>query len=194
MTQIFSDDGTVIPITVVSAGQCTVTQVKIQEKDGYSAVQVGVGERRKINKPMQGLVKNLKIKPELLKEFRVDDPSRYKVGDSIDVSVFEKGDKIDVIGISKGLGFQGVVKRHGFHGQNSSHGHKDQERAPGSIGSTDSSRVFKGTRMAGQMGNKRVTVKNLKVIAVDSKKSEIQIKGAVPGARGSLVMLKSVRS
>ena len=187
MTQHFRDDGMVIPVTLVKAEPCVVTQVKNTEKDGYVAVQIGSELVKGLNKPEAGHVKDLDL-VSTLREFRVDSTDLQR-GDKIEVSVFTPGDKIDVIGTSKGHGFQGVVKRHGFHGSPASHGHKDQLRMPGSIGATEPQHVFKGTRMGGQMGNAQVTVANLEVVAIDPQKGELFIKGAVPGPRGNLIMI-----
>lgn len=169
MSQKFREDGTVVPYTLVAAGPCKVTQLKNDEKDGYSAVQVSFEDKVK-------------------KEVRAEKPE-VKVGDQIDVSAFAEGDKVKVAGTSKGRGFQGVVKRHGFHGSPASHGHKDQLRMPGSIGATGPARVFKGVRMPGQMGNKKNTVANLEIIGVDKEKNQLMIKGAVPGSRNGLIAI-----
>lgn len=187
MTQKFLADGRVIPVTVVQAGPCTVVQVK-GDKDGYSAVQIGFEQKKKANKPMAGHLKGLS-NFRVLREFRVlktDDFARAKV---FDVTSFQAGDNLTVTATSKGKGFQGVVKRHGFAGSPASHGHKDQLRMPGSIGATDPARVFKGTRMAGHMGFDTVTVKNLELIEIDPKNNLLFIKGAVPGARNTLVKI-----
>lgn len=190
MTQVWKGDK-VVAVTKVFAGPCVVTQVKDNEKDGYKAVQIGYGEKKEknISKPQKGHLKNLgNIKN--LKEFRIEDEkTELKRGDKIDVSTFEVGDKIQVTGVSKGKGFQGVVKRHGFHGQNKSHGTKDQLRMPGSAGATGPARVFKGKRMPGRMGGDQVTTKNLEIIEVDKENNILLIKGAVPGARNSLVLV-----
>lgn len=190
MTQKFKETGEVVPVTVVSAGPCVITQVKIHDKDGYEAVQIGFGEKKKINKPLKGHLKDLG-NFRYLREFRLlpDELEKIKVGDKISVNIFEAGDKVQVVGISKGKGFQGVVKRHGFHGQKATHGNKDQERMPGSIGSTDAARVFKGKRMAGRMGSDRVTVKNLKIFEIDKDKNLLYITGAIPGARNGLILI-----
>lgn len=186
MTQIFDDEGNVHPVTVISAGPNVVTQVKTDEKDGYKAIQIGFGTRKtkNINKPQQGHMKDLGDFATL-REFRGD--MENKVGDKIDVSTFEEGDIVTVSAISKGKGFQGVVKRHNFAGQPRSHGQKHTERAPGSIGATGPQRVFKGMRMPGRMGTDRVTTKNLKVMKIDNENNLIFIKGAVAGRRGTLV-------
>ncbi len=187
MTQIFAEDGRVVPVTVVEAGPCTVVQVK-GEKDGYTAVQVGYGDKRKVNKPLAGHLKGFS-NFRYLKEFRVENPDSFERGKVFDVSSFAVGDVLKVTATSKGKGFQGVVKRHGFHGSPATHGHKDQLRMPGSIGATDAARVFKGTRMGGRMGGDQVSVSNLELIKIDTDKNLLYIKGAVPGARNSLVTL-----
>lgn len=172
MTQKFLADGRVAPVTVVKAYHCEVTQIKGQ-KDGYTAVQLGYGKKDKRH----------------LKEFRLDKTDGIEVGKSINVSTFQKGDILKLTATSKGKGFQGVVKRHGFHGSPKTHGHKDQIRMPGSIGTTDPARVFKGKRMAGRMGGETVTVQNLELIDIDNKEDLLFVKGAVPGARNSVVTI-----
>jgi len=194
MTQYFDADGVVTPVTLLSAGPVVVTQTKEKDRDGYEAIQVGFGAKRKINKPLRGHFKKLGDF-RYVREFRInekDKENQPKVGDKIDVSVFEKGDKIRVSGVSKGKGFQGVVKRHGFHGGPRSHGQKHSEREPGSIGATGPQRVFKGKKMGGRMGSDRITVKNLKVVAIDKEKNEILVSGAVPGRRGTLVEVRGI--
>lgn len=190
MTQSFMQDGRVMPVTAVQAGPCQVVRVKTKEKDGYEAVEIGFGEKKKIKKPIKGHLKGL---PNFryLKEFRVIETKDYKKGQKIDVSAFKTGEMVKITGISKGKGFQGVMKRHGFHGGPGSHGDKDQHRMPGSIGATGPQHVFKGTKMAGRMGGERVTVKNLEIIEINKDKSLLLIKGAIPGARNSLVMITS---
>ncbi len=185
MSQIFSEDRKVAPVTLIEAGPCVITQIKTEEKDGYQAVQVGFGEKKKINKPLMGHLKDLG-KFRYLREVR-DVKEDIKVGDKIDAAVFEEGDKVKVIGISKGKGFQGVMKRHGFHGSPATHGHKHDHRAPGSIGSAFPEHVLKGKKMAGRMGSDQVTVKGLKVIKIDKENNLLAVKGAVPGRIGSLV-------
>jgi large subunit ribosomal protein L3 len=186
MTQIFDESGEVHPVTVISAGPITVTQIKNTDKDGYEAVQVGFGVRKakNINKAQQGHMKDLGDFA-VMREFPI--AGEEKVGDKIDVSTFVEGDIVAVSSISKGKGFQGVVKRHGFGGQPRSHGQKHTERTTGSIGATGPQRVFKGQRMPGRMGTDRVTTKNLKVVRVDAENNLIFIKGAVAGRRGTLV-------
>lgn len=196
MSQMYKDDK-VVPITVIKAGLCKITQIKNKEKDGYAAVQIGCGSRKKINKPLKGHLKKASAKSELsadwnlkyIKEFR-QDGSVFNIGETLDIESFQPGDKIKVSGISKGKGFQGVVRRHGFKGQPTSHGTKDQVRMPGSIGATGPAHVFKGTRMAGQMGNGQISVTNLEIIEIDKENNIIKVKGAVPGHRNSLIALE----
>ncbi len=188
MTQRFQEDGAAVPVTVVQAGPCTVTQVKTAAVDSYDAVQVGFGQKKHLPKPQQGHVKGLDTFG-YFREFRLDQAADLDRGDVITANVFAPGDTVRIAGNSKGKGFQGVVRRHGFKGGKGSHGDKDQLRMPGSIGATDAARVFKGTRMGGQMGNATVTVKNLEIIEVDGEKNLLYIKGAVPGARNSLVRI-----
>lgn len=190
MTQVFRDDGTVVPVTRVQAGPCVVTQVKTKEKDGVDAVQVGFGAQKlfRLNKAKQGHLKDIEPMRHL-HDFRIDGETQVSRGDRFTVSIFAPGDVVDVVGRSKGRGFQGVVKRHGFHGSKATHGNKDQERMPGSIGSTGPQRVFKGMRMAGHMGDAQVTVKNLEIVEVKPKENELWIKGAIPGARGGVLSI-----
>lgn len=190
MTQVWRGDN-VAAVTRVEAGPCAVVQVKNKDKDGYIAVQIGFGEKKEknIKKSQLGHMKKANVKSRYLREFRIAEDANLKVGDVIDVNTFEAGDEIDVIGISKGKGFQGVVKRHGFHGHNSTHGTKDQIRMPGSIGAGGVQRVFKGKRMGGRMGDERVTVKNSEIIEIDKENNILLVKGAVPGARNGLVMI-----
>ena len=191
MSQIFKADGNVIPVTAVLATPNVITQVKAAEgKDGYNAVQVGFGAEKKLKKSLAGHLKGL-APVKTIKEFRVDaaDAAALKRGDEITVEVFAEGDSVKVSGVSKGKGFQGVVKRHGFHGSPKTHGHKDQLRMPGSIGAGGVQRVFKGRRMAGHMGDENVTVAGLNVVAIDAEKNIIYIKGAIPGARNSVVTI-----
>lgn len=193
MTQIFDQDGTVIPVTLIEAGPCYVTQRKTVEKDGYNAIQLGFGEvpEKRLNKPSAGhLKKSNSPSLKYLREFRVADPEEYTDGQQIDVSIFEVGDRVDVVGTSKGKGFAGVVKRHGFRGGPKTHGQSDRWRASGSVGAGSTpGRVLKGIRMAGRMGNERVTVQNVKVALVDADKNLLAIKGAVPGAKNGLVVV-----
>lgn len=194
MTQIFGEDGRVVPVTVVTAGPMTVVQVKTKEKDGYAAVQFGFGDKKEknIKKPVKGHIGDLG-NFRYLRELRINDFGEGSVnrGDKIDASIFTAGDKIEVSGITKGKGFQGVVKRHGFKGGPRSHGQKHSEREAGSIGATWPQRVLKGKRMAGRMGGDRVMVKNLKVVAIDVPNNKIMISGALPGRKGTLLELRS---
>lgn len=189
MTQVFDEDGKVHPATVLNAGPIVVTQVKDDETDGYSAIQVGFDEKKEknVSKPLKGHLKDLGLF-RYLREFR--GAGEYKRGDKMDASVFEKGDVVEVSAISKGKGFQGVVKRHNFSGGRRSHGNKHAERQGGSIGATGPQRVFKGLKMPGRMGTDRVTVKNLKVLIADKEKNQLVIKGAIPGRRGTLVEVR----
>lgn len=189
MTQVYRPDGTVVPVTLVQAGPCVVTQVKPAEENGVSAVQIGFLPAKNLTKPEAGHLKDLPALAEL-RDFRVDEATELKRGDSIEASVFEPGDLIHVSGVSKGKGFQGVVKRHGFHGHPTSHGHKDQTRMPGSIGAGGPQHVFKGRRMAGRMGNERVTVQKLQIVEVRDG-GILAIKGAVPGARNTVLEIVS---
>jgi large subunit ribosomal protein L3 len=191
MSQRFKEDGTVVPVTLVLAGPCVVTQIKTKDKEGYTAIQLGFDQKKKITKPIAGHLKDLG-NLKYLREFRIDDPSAYERGKSIDASLFAPGDIIEVTGVSKGRGFAGVVKRHHFHGHPASHGHKDQLRMPGSIGSRRQGPVQKGKRMAGHMGNAQITVKNLEIIDVDKENNTLAIKGAVPGARNALLMIQTI--
>ena len=190
MTQIFDESGKVHPVTVLSAGPLTVTQLKTLENDGYNAVQVGFGQKKEknITQPLKGHLKG--VHARFIKEFRIEDPAKFKVGEIIDLSGFTIGDVIEVSAISKGKGYQSVIKRHGFHGQPRSHGQKHSENAPGSISGGLRNMVPKGMRMAGRMGGDRITVKNLKVIGVDKDNSKLLVEGAVPGRRGTLVEVR----
>ncbi len=191
MTQVFDENGTVTPATVVSAGPLTVTQQKSTDKDGYAAVQVGFGTRaaKNISKPVQGHTKDLGSF-RYLREFR--DDATHERGAKIDVTVFTPGDTVEVSAVSKGKGFQGVVKRHGFHGGPRSHGQKNKERSPGSIGGGGRAggRVAKGMRMAGRMGGDRITVRNLRVLQVDEATNTLLISGAIPGRPGTLIEIR----
>ncbi len=198
MTQIFLEDGTVVPVTVVAAGPCVVTQKKTAETDGYNAVQVGFGEIREslVKKPVAGHYKKAGVAAlRKLCEFRVEDTAEYELGQEIKADVFEKGDIVDIKGTSKGKGFQGVIARHGAARGPMTHGSKNKRR-PGSIGAcADPARVVKGKRMPGHGGAQTVTVQNLEIVAVDADKNVLMIKGAVPGARGGLLSItKAVKS
>ena len=193
MTSLFSADGKNLPCTVLEVGPCEVTQVKTADKDGYEALQLGFGSKKekRTTKALEGHFKKAGVSPKMkLAEFS-DFEGEYKLGDTIDASLFDEGEFVDVVGTSKGKGFQGVVKRHGFGGVGqATHGQHNRMRAPGSIGAaSDPARVFKGLRMAGQMGNKRITVTNLKVLKVLTEKNLVVVKGSVPGPKGSIVLI-----
>jgi large subunit ribosomal protein L3 len=193
MTQIFNDEGVVTPVTVIEAGPCYVTQKKTVKSDGYNAIQLGFAEvpEKRVNQPKRRHLEKASV-PMLryLREIQVDDIDSYETGQKLDASIFELGDVIDVTGISKGKGFAGSIKRHNFRGGPKTHGQSDRHRAPGSVGAGSTpGRVFKGTRMAGQMGNEQVTLQNLKVALVDPEKNIIAVKGAVPGAKNGLVVI-----
>ena len=190
MTQIFREDGKVEAVTAVEAGPCTVVQIKTPEKEGYSAVQLGFGETKRLTSPEKGHLKELG-NFKYIREFRVDDTESVEVGDRVDVSQFSEGDLVDVTGMSKSKGFAGVVKRHGFAGGPKTHGQSDRHRAPGSIGSSATpGRVLKGTRMAGRMGNDRVTVRGLEICRADAERNLLLVKGAVPGYKNGLLLIK----
>lgn len=193
MTRAFDENGELVPLTLIQAGPCWVTQVRTPERDGYTAAQLGYDEVKRLNRPEQGHLKNL---PKLrhLRELPVDSLEGVEVGARIDASLLKPGDLVDVTGNSKGRGFAGVVKRHGFSGGPKTHGQSDRHRAPGSVGSgTTPGRVFKGMRMAGRMGGKRVTVQNLRVVQVDPERHLLALAGAVPGARNGLLEIRKSR-
>lgn len=193
MSRIFKDEK-MIPVSLILAEPCLLIQIKTQDKDGYQAVQIGSGERKKISKSLRGhlnkagkSIKNIKN----IFEFRVKDVKEYKVGKEIKVTLFKEGDKVNISGISKGKGFTGVVKRHGFHGAPATHGHRHDQRAPGSIGSAFPEHVFKGVRMAGRSGYAKSTVKNLEVVKIEENKNLMAVKGSVPGAKNSLLRIEA---
>ena len=189
MSQIFDEKGNQIPVTLIDARPCQVTQIKTKEKDGYEAIQIGfISKTKKVKKTEKG--KEFKYLREV-RSMKPEDTKNYKVGDKIDVSVFQEGEKVKVSGISKGKGFQGGVKRWHFKGLPETHGSKHEQRAHGSTGISGVGRVLKGTKMAGRMGNERVTVKNLKIMKIDQQNNIIAVKGAIPGPKGSLVEIKS---
>jgi large subunit ribosomal protein L3 len=189
MTQVFQADGTMIPVSVVAIQPNTVTRLRTPERDGYTAVQLGVEPSKKLTKPEAGQLKDLP-KVAVIREFRVDDASGFEVGQTLDVSFFEAGDVIDVTGTSKGKGFAGTVKRHNFKRGPKTHG-SDHHREPGSIGpGTTPGRVYRGSRMAGHMGAERVTVKKLQVVRTDPERNLLLVKGSVPGAPNALVLVK----
>jgi large subunit ribosomal protein L3 len=189
MTQVFRDNGKMEAVTLIEAGPCTVTQVKTADKEGYDAIQLGFGQAKRLTKAEQGHIKELG-KFRYLREFSIADPKSVKVGDKIDVNVFQTGDVVNVAGISKGKGFAGVVKRHHFKGGPKTHGQSDRWRAPGSIGSTTTpGHVVKGMRMAGHMGLERVTARRLEVLKADPEKNLLLVIGAVPGNRNGLLLI-----
>ncbi|MEJ6549234.1 MULTISPECIES: 50S ribosomal protein L3 [unclassified Corynebacterium] len=195
MTQIFDEDNRVVPVTVVEAGPCVVTQVRTKDIDGYDAVQIAYGDidPRKVNKPQAGHFKKAGVTPRRhVTEIRVDDASAYEVGQDITAELFSEVTFVDVTGTSKGKGYAGAMKRHGFAGQGASHGNQAAHRRVGGIGACATpGRVFKGTRMAGRMGNERVTLQNLKVAKLDLESNLLLIKGAIPGVNGGIVTVKT---
>jgi large subunit ribosomal protein L3 len=191
MTQVFDDRGVVHPVTVVEAGPCVVTQVKTDEQDGYAALQLGFGIDGRLNEPEKGHRRASGFMSRFLREVKADNVEDFTVGQVLKADVFSEGEVVDVTGTSKGKGFQGGVKRHGFSGGPKTHGQSDRHRAPGSIGSSATpGRVFKGMRMAGRMGNDRVTVQNLKVIRVDTERNLLLIEGSVPGPNQGLLIIR----
>ena len=192
MTQLFDNNGNVVPVTVIEAGPCVVSQKKTIENDGYEAVQIGYGDLKasKVNKPMKGHFAKGDVAPKkVLREFRLEDTSAINVGDIIKADAFAEGDAVDVRGTSKGKGYAGVIKRWNFSRLKESHGTGPVHRHGGSLGVIDPARVFKGKKMAGHLGNERVTVQNLSVVKVDAEKNIIAVKGAVPGPKGGIVVL-----
>lgn len=193
MTRIFDEKGNDVQVSVIQTGPCFVTEIRTKDRHGYDALQLGFEEKRdkSVKQPERGHFKKSGVKPmRYLREFRTFDVSKFKLGDVIKADIFQVGEEVKVIGISKGKGFQGVVKRHHFGGGPVSHGQSDRRRAPGSVGgSSYPSRVFKGTRMAGQMGNERVTVRNLKIVRVDVENNIVMVRGGIPGARNGMVLI-----
>jgi len=197
MTQLYTDDGTRVPVTVIQAGPCHVMQIKTMERDGYNAVQLGFDDRRRKNatKPESGHARAANTEPKrFIREVGSEGNEGLEIGQTVDLGVLKEVKKVDVIGRSKGKGFQGVMKRHGFHGHPASHGASKVHRAPGSIGgASDPARVFKGTRMPGQMGNVRKTVQNLEVVRTDQEKNLLLVRGAVPGPNGAYLIVRPSR-
>lgn len=193
MTQVFDEAGHAVPVTVVEAGPCRVAQVKTTETDGYSAIQLSFGTPRRVSKPLAGHYGKANIDPARhLVELRVDDVAAYSLGDEIKADVFESGELVDVVGVSKGKGFAGAMKRHNYRGLSATHGTHRKHRSPGAIGACATpARVLKGTRMAGHLGHARVTTLNLKVLKVDAERNLMLIRGSVPGPHGGLVMVRS---
>lgn len=196
MTQLFEESGTAVPVSVVQAGPCPIIQVKTRETDGYSAIQIGFGDirQKRVSSPLQGHFKRAGVEARrVLREVRVDDTSPYKVGDSLDVKIFEGTQRVHVVGRSKGRGFAGTVKRHGFSRGPETHGSHDH-RQVGSVGMCATpARIFKGKRMPGRMGGKRTTTRNLEVVQIDAENNLIYIKGAIPGANNGFVLIKKAR-
>lgn len=193
MTQVFDENGRAVPVTVLEAGPCRVAQVKTTETDGYSAIQLAFGTARRVNKPMAGHFGKAGVDPTRhLVELRLDDVSAYELGAEIKADVFEPGELVDVIGVTKGKGFAGVMKRHNFKGLSATHGTQRKHRSPGSVGMCATpARVLKGMRMAGQMGHERVSTLNLRIVAADVERNLLLVRGAVPGPKGGLVMVRS---
>ncbi|MAZ59977.1 50S ribosomal protein L3 [Dehalococcoidia bacterium] len=190
MSQVFRDNGELVPVTVIQAGPCAVTQIKSQETDGYNAVQLGFGATKKLNKPERGHLTNSEPVKHL-REVKADNLQDYSIGQQISVDIFDVGEKIDVIGTTKGRGFAGSMKRHGFGGGPRTHGQSDRSRAPGSIGGgTTPGKVYKGMKMAGHMGNEQVTVKNLEIVQIDQDRNLLVVKGGVPGAPNGLLVIR----
>ena len=190
MTQVFNDAGLVQPVTIIEVGPCAITQIRTVEKDGYQSIQLGFGRTRKPNKPEAGHLRGSQI-GRRLQEVATDDISEHAVGQLVTVDMFEPGEIVDVIGKSKGKGFAGTMKRHGFHGGPRTHGQSDRQRAPGSIGGgTTPGKVFKGLKMSGHMGNRRVTSKGLEVVQVDAERNLLMVKGGIPGAPNSPVTIR----
>lgn len=192
MTQVFTDQGLAVPVTVIEAGPCQVIQKRTVERDGYSAIQVGFGEKREklFNKPIKGHFNKAGVKPlRFLRELRIEDCESYQVGQEIKADLFNTGEKVDVVGTSKGRGFAGAIKRHGFHRGPMAHGSK-YHRRPGSLGAKGPARVYKGRKLPGHYGAERVTVQNLEVVRVDPDRNLLAIRGAVPGPRGGLVIIR----
>jgi len=195
MTRIFAKNGESIPVTVILAGPCQVIQKKNLEKDGYNAVQLGFKEvkEKKVSKPIVGHLNKHKVKPiKHIREFKVDDSSKYSSGTEVKVDIFKEGDKVDIVGISKGKGFAGAIKRHNFSGGPKTHGQKEYFRSVGSIGATDAARVFKGQKLPGHMGTDRVTVKNIEVARINLERNLILVKGSVPGAKGAMLVINKI--
>jgi len=193
MSQIFDENGSVVPVTILQAGPCSITQIKTLDNDGYDAVQIAYGDKKEknTNKPLEGHFKKAGVTPKkFLVEFDIVPGFDYEMGQVFNASIFKQGDSVKVTGASKGRGFSGVMKRHGFGGGPKTHGQREHPRSAGSIGqASDPSRVFKGVKMPGQYGNKKMTVENLKVVKIDTKNNHIFVKGAVPGSNNGMVIV-----
>jgi len=196
MTQVFGQTGEVLPVTVIEAGPCYVTQIKTDDKDGYCAIQLGVDEveARRLNLPQRGHLKPVGRNLRVLREFRMNDVSEYEVGQPVKADTFQAGQRVDIIGKTKGRGFAGTIKRHGFHRQPKTHGQTDRVRAPGAIGAcTWPGRVWKGKKMAGRMGNSRSTSQNIEVVLADAERNLLLVMGSVPGPNGGIVLVQEAR-
>ena len=194
MTQVFTEAGNMVSVTAIEAGPCVVTQIKTVAKEGYNAIQLGFGEATKLNAPEKGHLGKVGLFKHL-REFRVEDATEVEVGNRLDVGLFQPGDCVDIVGTSKGRGFAGTIKRHHFGGGPKTHGQSDRHRAPGSVGAgTDPGRVLKGQRMAGHMGSRRVTVKRIEVVKADPDRNLLLVRGAVPGAKNSLVEIRKAQA
>jgi len=190
MSQIFMEDGKVIPVSLINAGPCPVVQVKTKETDGYQAIQVGMGERKHVSKPMSGHLKKANLKSvKRLGEFRLKDLGKYKIGDQLDVTIFAVGEKVSVAGWTKGRGFSGGIKRWGWHGGPATHGSMSHRRTGSNSSGSSPGRVRKGKKLAGRYGNERVTMKNLKIVKIEKEKNLIYLKGAVPGAKNGYIII-----
>lgn len=192
MTKVFTDKGESVPVTVIIAGPCRVIQKKDIEKDGYNAIQLGFKnmKKNKALKPIIGHYSKSKIDPlKYLREFKINDSKKYTLGQEIKVDIFKQGEKVTIIGISKGKGFAGGIKRHNFSGGPKTHGQKEYYRSVGSIGATDAARVFKGQKLPGHMGTDRVNIKNLEVVKIDTERNLLLVKGSVPGAKGEMLII-----
>jgi len=192
MTKVFTDKGESVPVTVIIAGPCRVIQKKDTEKDGYNAIQLGFKsiKKNKALKPIIGHYSKSKMDPlKYLREFKINDSKKYTLGQEIKVDIFKQGEKVTIIGISKGKGFAGGIKRHNFSGGPKTHGQKEYFRSVGSIGATDAARVFKGQKLPGHMGTDRVNIKNLEVVKIDTERNLLLVKGSVPGAKGEMLII-----
>jgi len=195
MTRMFTKNGESVPVTVILAGPCQVIQKKSIKKDGYIAVQLGFKEvkEKKVSKPIAGHLNKYEASPiNYIREFKIDDSSKYSSGKEVKVDIFKEGDKVDIIGISKGKGFAGAIKRHNFSGGPKTHGQKEYFRSVGSIGATDAARVFKGQKLPGHMGTDRVTVKKLEIVKINLERNLILVKGSVPGAKGAILVINKI--
>jgi len=193
MTQVFDEGGNVVPVTAVEAGPCVVVGVRTPAREGYAAVQLGFGEvaEAKLPKPLRGVFARRGVKPHrVIREVRLAPGEQFEVGQAVTAAVFAKGDRVDVVGLTKGKGFAGAIKRHNFGGQRATHGVSLMHRAPGSIGSSNIARVMKGKRMAGRLGGTQVTIRHLRVVSVDPEQNVLLLRGAIPGPRGGLVLIR----